>query len=207
MTTNLSNELLFEMAGKEKVFEDMLNTCEARPYHREDNVLMHTSMVCDWYVMNYRRTKSLEECGASHESLDGDYFLGLFACLLHDVAKPECQTQKENDKRGVYYGYDKHDVIGADKAEEILARYDVSEFEIYRIKWMIQHHSTFWSTKNKVLRFDMASFMTKHDCYLPFKYFMLADTNGRVCDEGLKRIDLDEQFFKDFELEFGIKTI
>lgn len=164
----------------------MRDICEDSPYHREPTVLFHTCMVVDCY----------DNFAANSQDW---YWLGRFACLLHDVAKPVCRTRKENAKRGIYYSYDRHDVVGAEMAEQILSKHGVSEFDTYRISWMIAHHQIFWSTKDNSVKVRMAEFLRKHDCYLPFKYFMLADDFGRICDE---RTIESIAFFAAFEREY-----
>lgn len=185
----LSYPLMMEIIGTESVFEDMKNTKEDSPYHREESVFVHTMMLIDWLSEEY----------PLHEK---DYELARFACLMHDIAKPCCRTQKENDKRGIYYSYDRHDVIGSWMCEELLARHNVHEFDIYRISWMIHHHQIFWSTKQRDQREKMARILVERDFYLPFKYFMLADDYGRIAD---KRTVDSEDYFKKFEDEFLIK--
>jgi len=189
---SLDLHLIAKSLSKEPVFDLMWNTVEDSPYHREENVLVHTKMVCQWYRDNTVNPKYPEWYG-----------LGYLACALHDVAKPTCRTLKENKQRGTYYSYDKHDVVGARMSEEILVRAGAHEFDIYRISWMIRHHQIFWSTKKRELREDMARILVERDFYLPFKYFMLADDFGRIADSR----DLDSfEHFRLFEQEFHIRT-
>lgn len=190
----LDSDFLIALVNAEPVFQDMLNTVEDSPYHREANVYEHTMMVCKWYS-DYTSMYFIPATDphAIH--------LGLFACLLHDIAKPCCRVRKESKKRGVYYSYDMHDVVGGHMSEEMLVRHDVSEFDIYRISWMVEHHQIFWSTKRRDIREKMALTLIKRDFYLPFKYFMFADNYGRITD-GPK----EDAFaiFKQFEEEFDI---
>lgn len=182
---NLSLELLEDMFQSETVFADMGMTVEDSPYHREANVLVHTRMVMDWYK-------------ASLPASVDDYLLGLFACALHDIAKPRCRVEKINEKRGTYYSYDRHDVVGAEMAEEMMVRCDVSEFDIYRISWMIRHHQIFWATKKRDIRNEMARVLVDHNFYLPFKYMMIADDMGRITDA--RSVD-SKEYFRQFEME------
>ena len=161
---------LFNLVQQEDVFEIMQRVKEDSPYHREDNVLVHTHMVCTWYINNMDTERS-------------DFFLGLFACLFHDVAKPCCRVRKENKERGVYFGYDRHDMVGAEMTEAILVKYNVSEFDIYIIKWMIEHHQIFWGTKSQLIRRRMVKALIGGDFYVAYKYFMLADNYGRLTDK------------------------
>lgn len=176
-----------DIVQTEAVFRAMRNTVEDGPFHREPNVFVHTMMVVAEY-------KSMVDTSSDW------YDLGLFACLLHDIAKPVCKVRKTRPERGDYWAFDKHDIVGADLAVEILCKYPVSEFDIYRIAWMISNHQIFWSAKNKDKRAEMARALRSQDLYLPFKFFMLADERGRICDE--RNRDCREHF-KTFEAEFG----
>lgn len=173
----------------ESVFHDMEQTRENSPYHREANVLVHTMMTCAWY--------------SHHACIEDDWYsLGYLACLLHDVGKPCCRTQKHNEKRGTYYSYDRHDVVGARMAEEILVTAKVHDFDVYRIVWMIRNHQIFWSTKKSDLRSEMSKVLVDRDFYLAFKLFMQADDFGRISDS--RSVDSIE-FFRSFEIEQKIK--
>lgn len=179
MYTNLSRELFHKLLAEEPVFEDMRHTVEGNHYHREANVLVHTMMVCNWYVGHVDHTEDW-------------YLLGLFTCLLHDVGKPICRVRKENALRGVYHSYDYHDVVGAKMATDILVRAGVSEFDIYRIAWMIDHHQIFWSVNKQDIKNTMANTLRSNHFYLPYKFFMLADSFGRIVDNH------DRDYFKMF---------
>src|ERR1019366_3261961 len=152
----------------EPVFNLMRATVENGPFHREANVLTHTMMVCDWYESNV--------------SVDNDWRgLGLMACLLHDIGKPACLIKKYIPERGEYLSFVGHDYASKLMAEEMLVRYGASEFDIYRICWMIEHHQVIWSAKAPARR-EMARVLKSRDFYEPFKMFMIADDMGRICD-------------------------
>lgn len=163
----------FKIIKEEPIFNNMRNCKEDSPYHREESVFVHTMMVC-------------EEFDRRYSDLDDDYFVGLFACLFHDLGKPACRTRKESEKRGVYHSFDGHDSVSAELAQDIMVRYDFNEFDIVRITWMIRHHQTFWSLKDNAKKawiaekFRNPGFGLDFHC---FRAFMLADDAGRIVDE------------------------
>lgn len=185
----MNYDKFFEIIETESIFEEMRSCTEDSPYHRESSVFEHTMMVCDHFNDHY-------------SDLEDDYFVGLFACLFHDVGKPSCRTRKENEKRGVYYSYDGHDLVSADIATEIMYRHDFDAFEIMRISWMIRHHQTFWCLKDNDKKVELANkfrnagFGLDYHC---FRSFMIADDIGRICDE--RGMDSKEHF-DTFEREF-----
>ena len=180
------DEVLFrDILETETVFEEMLALKEDSPYHREENVKTHTLMVCEQY--------------RGRVSPDEEWFwLGLFACLLHDVSKPECKAAKKNQELGLW-SFHGHDIRGAARATDMLVRKGVSAFDIYRISWMIEHHTVFWSVKDAEKKLEMARFLVRQDCFLPFRFFMISDDQGRICDE--RKLDSEDHFDR-FESEF-----
>lgn len=165
-------EKFFEIIRTEPIFDEMKLVKEDSPYHREASVLVHTMMVCEEFDLHY-------------SDLDDDYFIGLFACLFHDIGKPICRVRKESKARGVYHSYDGHDLVSADMATDIMVRHGFNEFDIIRITWMIRHHQTFWCLKDNIKKVEIADkfrnpgFGLDYHC---FKNFMLADDFGRISD-------------------------
>lgn len=182
----LSFDLASEILNREPVFTKMKQITENSPYHREASVFVHTQMVCAEYE---RRADPQQDW----------FWLGYFACLFHDVAKPICRIKKENAERGVYYSYDKHDGVGASMTADILSVYPIHTFDIYRICWMIEYHQLFWSCKQHEQRHHMARILRTRDFYAPFKQFMISDDFGRIADH--RTID-SQTYFADFEREF-----
>lgn len=162
---------------------------ENSPYHREESVFVHTLMVCGEFDQRY-------------SSLEDDYFIGLFACLFHDIGKPECCVRKESEKRGSYLSFAGHDVASSKLAIEIMNRYNFNEFDIIRIQWMIENHQVFWTVKSNEKKHQISEVFRNPGLginYHCFKAFMLSDDFGRICEER----DIDSiQYFKDFEQQF-----
>lgn len=181
----------FKIIKTEPIFNDMRAVKEDSPYHREESVFVHTMMVCEEFDRHYSK-------------LDDDYFVGLFACLFHDLGKPACRTRKESIARGVYHSFDGHDLVSADLANDIMVRHGFNEFDIVRITWMIRHHQTFWCLKDNDKKAAMAEVFRNPGFGLDFhcfRAFMLADDFGRDCDEGTRTVNSVEHF-DTFKREF-----
>lgn len=82
-----------------EIFSDMENTVEGNKWHQEDNVFIHTVMVLDY---------------ASEHFNDPEIN---FACLLHDIAKPVCYTERGNG-----HG---HDAEGVQMVEDWCSQWKV----------------------------------------------------------------------------------
>ena len=173
---------LIEVFPQEQHYVMMRDCVEDSECHREANVLVHTRMVCKWYRENV--------------SANADWFaLGYIACMLHDIAKPMCRTPKFNKERGHYFGYDKHDIVGAQYATSFLVKHGIHEFDVVRIAWMIDHHQVIWSVKNKELSDRIVRELNVLSIYQPFKMFMMADTYGRITEKPFNA----HAFFEEFE--------
>lgn len=182
----------FHIIKTEPIFNNLRAVKEDSPYHREESVFVHTMMVC-------------EEFDRRYSDLDDDYFIGLFACLFHDLGKPACRTRKENASRGVYYSYDGHDLVSAALANDVMLRHEFSEFDIMRITWMIRHHQTFWSLKDNDKKVAIADVFRNAGIGLDFhcfRAFMFADNFGRIVDDGARSVVDVVAHFDTFKREF-----
>lgn len=189
LTHKMNFEKFFKVIKSEPVFNEMRVCRENSPYHREESVFEHTMMVCDEFDNRY-------------STLDDDYFVGLFACLFHDVGKPACRIKKENEKRGVYFSYDGHDLKSAEIAEDIMVRHGFSEFDVARVCWMIRHHQTFWCVKDNDKKVEVANVFRNSGFGLDFhcfRAFMLADDFGRIMDE--RTVD-SVAYFDEFKRQY-----
>ena len=82
-----------------KHFRDMIITVENNPYHQEKNVFIHTMMVLKHAAENWNDSEIN------------------FACLLHDISKPECYREFGNS-----HGHDK---MGVSLVEEFCKKWKV----------------------------------------------------------------------------------
>src|SRR5574343_404708 len=84
-----------------EMFKAMNNTIEDSPWHREENVWVHTMMVLKEY---YDATDDVW--------MKAD-LIGAFACAFHDVGKPLAEEEVYSEARGVYRRYGGHELISA----------------------------------------------------------------------------------------------
>ena len=95
----------------------MAGTPQPPEFHAEGDVAIHTRL-------------AIELCPAD---CDPDL---LWVALLHDIGKP-ATTQQNEEGRVTAYG---HANLGAEMADEILRRINMSEKRRERIQWTIRHH-------------------------------------------------------------------
>jgi len=120
----LENELRIRKAGwwsrLSAVIPELVplsDTPQPPEYHAEGNVAIHTRL-------------AIETCPSG---CDPDL---LWVALLHDIGKP-ATTLKNAQNRITAYG---HANLGAEMAEEILARLEMPTERRKRVIWSIRHH-------------------------------------------------------------------
>lgn len=164
----------------EEMFFEMARTTEGSMHHREANVLVHTQMVLDQY---YNLTPA--DWNISHVE-------GAFACLFHDVGKPEAEVDKFSEERGAYHSYPGHEIISARAWEnwivENLAQVvllfptfcDRGFQSIFNVGWMVEHHLPYCVTNKYKLE---CIFKTgKSIGGNTFANVLVADGKGRIND-------------------------
>jgi len=166
----MNHDTFIKIITTEPIFDEMRACKEDSPYHREDSVYEHTMMVIEWYDRH---------CSP----LDDDYFIGLFACLFHDLGKPS--SKKPCATPGKPWSFSGHDLVSSKLAAEIMERHGFNGFDSARICWMIEHHQVFWSVKDNAKKAKIASAIRNPGLGIDFhifKMFMLADDFGRICE-------------------------
>lgn len=172
----------------------MSQTVEDSPYHREDNVAVHTEMVIEQYMTHF----------APHRS-DDQNKIALLALAFHDVGKPAAEeTLEKKDGSGTYRRYAGHEQDSAIAFTECwlsdpVLRSFVSVAEARRIRWIIEHHLPYGYKDDKkrsdlrtaiehTLREDAQTF---YDC-------LRSDCWGRISDDH----DTKKQNVEDWIQEF-----
>lgn len=194
MTLKIDHRATFlsQYAGMKRsldMFRAMERTVEGSPWHREDNVLVHTDMVVEQYMRLTDQAKlnnpcHLDEPEDTHQWGRLDY-LGAIACAFHDVGKPPAEREKWSESRGTYRGYGGHELLSARMFES----YSVDRSpmftadETFFISWMIEHHLFYAATDDR--RAQMAQTLRKHfgkESGPIFCRVLLADQFGRLSD-------------------------
>ena len=128
------DEQIFEALKTSVLYADMSRTVENSPYHREQNVAVHTDMV----------VRSYYEHASEFEILsDRSIRIGAIACMLHDIGKPSSLIQKHSKERGDYVSFTGHERKSARLAETWLTNNftaHLSDKEIAAICFIIEQH-------------------------------------------------------------------
>lgn len=177
---------------KTGIWRNMQLTREDSPWHREDNVAVHTEMLLKWYKDNLYSSRN-----------DSQRMLTMVACLMHDIGKPPSQILKYSEERGEYRAYHGHELVSA----RMWVDYATTNFgmvsellkftvdDVCNIAFFLEHHVPF-SMKNprkrKALKNSLLSRVGEHghEAYLDF---LLSDQHGRISDDQhLKLATVDE---------------
>lgn len=174
-----------------------MNTREDSPWHREENVAVHTRMVIDWYDDNLASSRT------EHQQM-----LTRVAALFHDVGKPASQVLKQNEERGMYRSYAGHEQISArswvDYAlvnkDYVTGTLRFCTDDIMNIALMLEHHVPF-SLKNAVKRSNLKTAFIKrmgesgHRAWLDL---LLSDQHGRHSDDQAIKLASVDKWMEDW---------
>lgn len=192
-----------EALEKFPMFEHMRLTVEDSPWHREENVFVHTTMVVNEYVkMTDARTQF--EHGEHWQHSD---YLGAIAALFHDVGKPASEIQKWKKDRGNYRAYHGHEMLSARMFETYAAiRYPLfSAQDIAAVSFIVEHHMP-WSIEDRDKRRNLA-LTANHYCGAEvFTRHLLADQYGRIADDQQAKRQMADKWVSEFlELAMQVK--
>lgn len=168
------------------LWDDMVNTTEDSPWHRERNVAIHTDMVVSQYLsrVNTNVWRSAE-------------VIGFLTVVFHDVGKPSSEIIKFKEDRGEYRAYHGHELVSARLFENyicenlmLLDELYLKSQDIHGISWLIEHHVP-WDTKHAQTRAMYAKSVInifKSDIKLcndnkTFFNILMSDTDGRISDD------------------------
>lgn len=118
------------------MFEQMSMTVENSPWHREQNVGVHTDMVVAQYLSTNFSDWTKQE------------LLGAFACAFHDVGKPPAEEIITRDDGSDYRRYAGHEKVSAREWENwactnwvlLVEKFDFVPKDIWATGWVIEHH-------------------------------------------------------------------
>jgi len=176
-------EWYFNEFSTHYLFQSMDSMSEGNsPWHRENTIGIHTNMVVAQYLAN------------SPNGWDSSILLGAFACAFHDVGKPRASKKngiKFKPERGEYLSFGGHEQISARMTEDWFAknwtdmvdRFDLKPQDIYSIVWMIEYHLP-WGIKKKHKLDALAKTAKNMNLTIPFMSFLMADSFGRLSDDG-----------------------
>lgn len=182
----------FSTFQKTDTWRAMLNTREDSPWHREENVAVHTRMLIDWYQSNLASARNEEQ-----------QLMTLVSCLMHDVGKPPAQIIKFSEERGEYRAYHGHELISARMWVDYamsnyatvneLLRFNITD--ISNIAFFLEHHVPFAlkdQSKRKSLKQSILN-RTGEAGHRAWLDLLLSDQHGRISDDQDKKLrDVDD---------------
>jgi hypothetical protein len=183
---------------KTDIWRNMQLTREGSPWHREENVSVHTEMLLKWYKDNLYLSRT-----------DSQRMLTMISCLMHDIGKPPSQIIKFSEERGEYRAYHGHELVSA----RMWVDYALTNFamisellkidanDVGNIAFFIEHHVPF-SMKNprkrKVLKDSLIARAGEHghEAYLDF---LLSDQHGRISDDQHLKLAAVDDWMKEWK--------
>lgn len=155
---------------------DMEMTIENSPYHREDNVWVHTQMVVEEY-------SKLTPSTWNHKHL-----MGALVCLFHDMGKPRTEEETTKDDGSVRRSYKGHEATSGaywmdfwcDNIMDIQSLIpDVND--AYNIMVMIAYHLPYQLRDQKLG--NLVFHLQAHELVDVFCDVLMSDKNGRISDQ------------------------
>lgn len=186
------------------LFQRMANTVEDSPWHREENVLVHTGMVVREYI---KLTDMYDAHTDTMVPWTRNEYLGGIAAAFHDTGKPAAEIKKFSEARGNYRAYHGHELLSArlfetyacDRAPMFTAA------EIALVSFIIEHHMP-WSVEDKEKRRNLALTTNHYGGAELFCNHLLADQYGRFSDDQDAKVKRADEWVNEFlELAMEVK--
>lgn len=188
----------FERFRSSNLWVDMVNTREDSPWHREENVGVHTRMLLDWYTTNLAWKRNEDQ-----------QILTLVSCLFHDVGKPPAQIVKYSEDRGEYRAYHGHELISSclwinyalENSEMVHETLRLDTSDISNIAFFIEHHVPFSMKDTKKLKVLKNSILrrTGSPGLQAWQDFLMSDQHGRISDNQTEKLTAVDDWFDMWE--------
>lgn len=192
------NKFLIEEFFQSEEWALMKNTVEDSPWHREQDVSVHTLMVLNHYVDHFLNSRS-----------ETENKIALLALLFHDTGKPEAEEEIERaDGSGKYRRYAGHESVSSHCFMEYYLKSPTLKSwltvdEARAIRWIIEYHLPYgYKHRNKVHDLKLATelVLKKIDCTLQTFYDCLrSDANGRISDDHATKLQNVEDWIANFD--------
>ena len=195
---------IYEIVEQTEIAQEMKNTVEDSPWHRERNTWVHTQMCIDFYQNNIAEKRTEKQ-----------QLITLIALLGHDFGKPEAEEELEKaDGSGKYRRYAGHEKISANtfvclfkdtkEIQSLFFEAGLIMEDLRTIKWMIEQHLPYAiSRTEKVSALKAALNATLNENVECFYDMLRSDANGRISDnhaEKLENVEVWIENFKGFEI-------
>lgn len=170
-------------------------TVENSPWHREENVWVHTKMVVNEYF----------KLMGDREWTVMDVYGGL-ACAFHDVGKPDVKEVVVKDNGEVRNRFGGHEQRSACLWRDYLTRFP-DEFAalgeikdiFYPVAWLIETHLPY-AIKDADKRNAIATTIDNLNMRQTFFNVLMADARGRISDDHEQKIKNVQQWIAEFPL-------
>lgn len=179
------------------IWQQMIDTVEDSPWHREANVAVHTEMVVDQAVQF-----------AQHYDLSSKSTVRLLlATFFHDFGKPEAEEICTKEDGTIYRRYSGHEQISARLFEQIFVTYYnelfdgwVTPEDAHCVTFLIEHHLPYKvSDKQKRIAYCWAMQEMFADGPKVLYAMLQADTWGRISDDQDAKKQAVLDWIKDFD--------
>jgi len=173
---------------------EMVRTVENSPWHREDNVGVHTEMCLEQYLTRF----------APHRS-ERQNTIALIAILYHDVGKPDAEeTLEKKDGSGTYRRYAGHEQLSAvaftDRwLQDHTLREVLSVEDARAVRFIIEHHLPYGlkdGAKRSALRTAMEHALRED--VETFYDVLRSDAAGRTSDDHETKLQNVEDWIREF---------
>jgi predicted kinase len=190
-------EEYFEQFKKSAAWKSMQETIEDSPWHREDNVAVHTQMCLNKYdTIKFPRT-------------DRDCLVAKIAILFHDVGKPEAEQIKDKkDGSGKYRQYAGHEQNSALAFMETYVSCKglqslLTPEQARAVRWIIEHHLPY-SLKDEKKRQSLAvgTYYCLENAGVSYETFfdvLRSDSAGRISDDHETKLKAVNDWILDFK--------
>jgi predicted kinase len=177
------------------LWQVMVATVEASPWHREENVGVHSQMAMDYYEQHFAPWRTAQQNK-----------LAMIELCFHDAGKPAAEEVLEKkDGSGVYRRYAGHEQDSAvtfteQWLKDPALRALLTEHEARQIRWMIENHLPFGlkdATKRAALRTACAHVMQEYE--QTFFDCLRSDAAGRISDGHEQKLQDVEDWIYHFQ--------
>lgn len=164
-----------EFSG-EMVRDSMVDTVEDSPWHREENVWVHTEMVVNQYI------------DMSPDEWSKKDLMGALMCAFHDTGKPMAEEVVTRSDGSEYRRYGNHDTMSGNifidfylKNRDNPVFDELTNEDIYNIWVMIAYHMPYKMKNERLtaLKLHMETFGLTEI----FTRAVYADAKGRISDD------------------------
>jgi predicted kinase len=192
-------DAFFEKFKTTQHWQQMLNTVEDSPWHREANVAVHTEM-----VMQQFRDRFM------HLHTEAEAIIGLTALLFHDTGKPSAEEVLEKkdgsgDKYRRYAGHEQDSAVTFQECYMSMPELQamLPTYAARAVRWIIEHHLPYGlKDKQKRQGLAAATFAALADAGASYSLFfdcLRSDAAGRISDDHEQKLQAVEDWIAEFQ--------